>query len=127
MTEADKERLAKLIEDRVAGVEYGSETIPMRSRLNADMVKLSFMTKMYRPISRPLPLIREQPAEPAWIAVEDRLPGGSKVNGAGPIADRTDRLLFAAHHDGLALLTSDGSVPSGRSPQWHPSRRYAGD
>jgi hypothetical protein len=51
MTEANKERLAKLMEAEMD--DFG----PFRVGL-ATAVKI----------------IREQPAEPAWIAVEDRLP-----------------------------------------------------
>jgi hypothetical protein len=67
MTEADKERLAKLMEEKAR--EWGQDSDAIEDR----DAKLSFMTKMYTYLQAAA-LIREQPAEPAWIAVEDRLP-----------------------------------------------------
>lgn len=63
MTDADRERLAKLIEDRRSDVVQASEGLPGYEAL--------MMKSVYEDCAR---IIREQPAESPWIGVQERLP-----------------------------------------------------
>jgi hypothetical protein len=123
MTEADKERLAKLIEDRVAGVEaYVEQSRAMG--LNADMVpRHQGVIEGYRNAAR---LVREQPAEPAWIAVEDRLPEDAvNVLVVDEYGDRT--IAYYTLTDGR-LYSLYGSVAEREKPgQWHRADDLAGE
>lgn len=67
MTEADKERLAKLMELNLSLLEE----VPVESRGHATKGWLDGMIEAY---GRAAFLIREQPTDDPWLSVEDRLP-----------------------------------------------------